>query len=123
MTHHGENGSVAYLVTLAPRRDPAATVLALNTYCHAFLVEPARLGIWCPEHKGDPACAIFALYPRAGLLEVLPQQWFTAKTHDRVSVDHASGAGHVTHRLSGHGIRIGRFELTDDGCQVERWLE
>ena len=199
--YHGEQGPIGYLVTLAPRSNPQTTLLALNTYCRAFLVEPERLGVWCPEHdylrvlvfdpdqlqpfpledvagwfkqstervysasaplaelelstaldagrhKVDvprelqaldelllvtgypapsddhPACAIVALYPKLGLIEVLPQRWFTAKTYDvgyqwitRVVRDP------VTHRLVGDGIRLGRFQLTEDGCEVERWLE
>ncbi len=63
--HHGEEGPVGYLVTLAQRQDPTRPRLALNTYCRPFLLPvPAGdagpppdaaarardwLGIWCPE--------------------------------------------------------------------------
>ncbi|MGE0405885.1 MAG: hypothetical protein AB7O65_06270, partial [Candidatus Korobacteraceae bacterium] len=52
--HHGEEGPLGYLVTLAHRQDPNTPLLALNTYCRPFLVpHPGgsgdRVGIWCPE--------------------------------------------------------------------------
>ena len=205
---HGEQGPVAYLVSLNLRQQPDVSVLALNTYCRAFPVGDSLLGVWCPEYpthqaqnayirvlcfdpeqlkpfplsevagwfkqsnervyaataplaefevscalppgthkidvppefrgvpelllvtsypaagKDDPACAILALAPGTGTVEVLPQKWFTASKVDvgyqwvtRVARDP------VSHRLVGDGIRIGKFELTDDGCDVERWLE
>jgi hypothetical protein len=55
---------------------------------------------------------------------VLPQNWFTANKFDigyqwitRVSRDPATG------RIIGGGIRIGSFELTENGMGLERWLE
>jgi hypothetical protein len=71
----------------------------------------------------DPSCAIYVLYARAGLVEVLPQKWFTHSRYDigyewitRVVRDPASG------RILGDGFRIGAFELSEDGKHVERWL-
>ncbi len=38
----------------------------------------------------DPAFALFVFYPQAGLVEVLPQKWFTRRTVPRrAAVDHA----------------------------------
>ena len=72
----------------------------------------------------DPAAAIFVLYPQAGLVEVLPQKWFTAEKCDigyqwisRVARDP------ITHRIIGEAVRIGTFELTDDGCDIATWIE
>jgi hypothetical protein len=48
-THHGEQGSLAYLVSLASEDKPEKPLLALNTYCRPFLVPPSYLAIWCPE--------------------------------------------------------------------------
>jgi hypothetical protein len=195
-------------VTLNPRQEPGATVLALNTYCRPFTIGASRLGVWCPEApsvftgkpyirvlcfdpenlekfpledvagwfkqsneriysataplaefeisselppgehaievpaefreaqellivsplpaaaKDHPACAIVALNAREGRLRVLPQRWFTAAQFDsgyqwitRVARDSVSG------RLVGEGVRIKPFELTADGCSLERWLE
>lgn len=199
--YHGNEAEIEYLVTLNARQEPAAALLALNSYCRAFLVAPSRLGIWCPEirylrllcfdpdqlqpfplseiagwfkkseeriysatapiaefeisstlapgrhkldvppefhtvdellmvcsypaaNRDDAAFAVFALYPQSGLVEVLPQKWFTASRYNlgpqwitRVTRDP------VSHRLIGDGFRIGSFELTADGTQLARWLE
>ena len=50
-THHGEQGPLGYLVTLAPEQEPGKPRLALNTYCRPFLVSSQYLGIWCPEGR------------------------------------------------------------------------
>ena len=199
--HQGQEGPLAYVVTLAPAQQPDQVRLALNTYCRPFLVSPGRLGIWCPEgrrlrftcfdpdslktfdlaeiagwfkqspdriyshtapaaefelpldlgpgmHKikvpeefgaveelivptsykalsqDDPAFALFVVYPHAGLVEVLPQRWFTAAQYDlgyqwitRAIRDPES------HRIIGEGFRVGTFLLEDDGCRLERWLQ
>ena len=74
--------------------------------------------------KSDPACAIFILYPRAGLIQVLPQKWYAANQFDigyqwiaRVTRDP------VTHRLIGSGVRMKNFELSESGCELARWIE
>ena len=74
--------------------------------------------------KEDPHAAIYVAYPNAGLVEVLPQRWFTAAAFDigyqwisRVARDP------VTHRLVGEGVRIGGFELTEDGCGLAERFE
>jgi len=50
-THHGEQGPIAHLVSLALKQQPDQPRLALNTYCRPFLVPPHFLGIWCPEGR------------------------------------------------------------------------
>jgi hypothetical protein len=206
--YHGEQGPLAYLVTLNPRQDPSVNVLALNTYCRAFPIGAAHLGIWCPEapsaltgtpyirllcfdpeqlkpfpleeiagwfkpsnervyaatpplaefeisaglapgdhaidpppqfrgagellivsplatpEKTGPTCAILVLDPGAGRLRVLPQRWFTAAHFDtgyqwitRVARDPVTG------RIVGEGMRIQPFELSEDGCGLQRWLD
>jgi hypothetical protein len=73
--------------------------------------------------KDDPACAIFVLRPQDGLVQVLPQRWFTPSRYDvgqqwitRVVRDP------VSQRIVGDGFRIGMFELNEEGTGVERWL-
>jgi hypothetical protein len=73
--------------------------------------------------RDDPACALYVLYPQAGLVEVLPQNWFTLSRYDvgrqwisRVARDPD------THRILGEAVRVGNFELTEDGTQIETWL-
>jgi hypothetical protein len=49
--HHGEEGSVAHIVTLGLEQEVDNPRLALNTYCRPFYVPPQYLGIWCPEGR------------------------------------------------------------------------
>ena len=76
------------------------------------------------QTKDDAAANIYVLYPQAGLVEVLPQHWFTAKQFEigrqwiaRIARDPSS------HGLIGEGVRIGSFELSSDGMQINDWLE
>jgi hypothetical protein len=200
-THHGDQGPVAYLVTLALEQEPEKPRLALNTYCRPFLISPQRLGIWCPEgrniritcfdtdrletfdlaeiagwfkqssdriyaktapitefevpltlgsgmHKidvpaelatvdelivptsykamanDDPAFALFVLYLQAGLVEVLPQKWFTASQY-QVGKQWISRAARdeESHRIFGECFGVGSFLLEEDGCRLAEWME
>jgi len=73
--------------------------------------------------RDDAACAVYVLYPQAGLVEVVPQKWFTPNQYDvgrqwisRVARDPDS------QRILGEAVRVGNFQLTEDGKQVETWL-
>src|SRR5580700_6490918 len=200
-THHGEEGPIAYLVTLSLEQEPDKPRLALNTYCRPFLVPPHSLGIWCPEGrsirlacfdpdqlrafdlaeiagwfkpsadriyaatapvadfevllgldagmhkievpaemrsvdelivptsypakgKDDPAFALYVFYLQAGLVEVLPQKWFTASQYQvgkqwipRAARDPES------HRIFGECFGVGSFLLEEDGCRLDQWIE
>jgi hypothetical protein len=72
----------------------------------------------------DPAFALYVFYLQAGLLEVLPQRWFTSAQYQvgkqwipRAVRDPES------HRLAGECYGVGSFLLEEDGCRLERWLE
>jgi hypothetical protein len=196
-THHGDQGPLAYLITLALEQEADKPRLALNTYCRPFFAPPHYLGIWCPEgrsirvagfdpdqleafdlvevagwfkqssdriyaktapaaefevpltlsaglHKievpaelsgldelivptsykamssGDPAYALFVLYLQAGLVEVLPQKWFTAAQYE-VGKQWISRAGRdpESHRIFGECFGAGTFLLEEDGCRLE----
>lgn len=207
-THQGDEGPLAYVVTLALEQEPDKPRLALNTYCRPFFVPPAHLGVWCPEGRGlrltcfdpdtlkafelaeiagwfkqsadriyahtepiadfevplaqfevptalgpgthkievppelamvdelivptsckamsndDPAFALFVFYPHAGLVEVLPQKWFTAAQY-RVGQQWITRAARdpQSHRIFGECYGVGTFLLEEDGCRVERWIE
>jgi len=200
-THHGDQGPVAYLVSLALEQEPEKPRLALNTYCRPFLASPQRLGIWCPEgrnirlacfdpdqlkafdlaeiagwfkqssdriysasppvadfelpltlgpgmHKidvppelatvdelivptsykamsnDDPAFALFVLYLQAGLVEVLPQKWFTAAQYQvgRQWISRAA-RDQESHRIFGECFGAGTFLLEEDGCRLAEWME
>lgn len=200
-SHHGEQGAVAYVVTLHLQHEPDTPRLALNTYCRPFLVDENLLGIWCPEgrsirlacfdpdqlkgfdmaeiagwfkqsseriyaatppieefelplnlppgtHKieapevlrsadeliiptsysakspDDAAFALYVLYPSAGLVEVLPQRWFTASQY-QVGKQWITRVIREpdTHKLIGECFGSGIFRLEEDGCRLEHWLE
>ena len=200
-THHGEQGPVAYVISLLAEQEPGKPRLALNTYCRPFVVSPQYLGIWCPEarniriacfdpdrlegfdlaeiagwfkqssdriyaktapvadfevpltlppgiHKVDvpqelamvdelivptsykamsddePAFALFVFYLQAGLVEVLPQKWFTPSQYE-VGKQWISRAARdeESHRIFGECFGAGRFLLEEDGCRLAEWLE
>jgi hypothetical protein len=200
-THHGSEGPLGYLVTLALQREPDKPRLALNTYCRPFFVPPSHLGIWCPEGRSiritcfdpdqlkafdlaeiagwfkpsaeriysatapladfevalglapgmtridvpselqavdeliiptsypakspdDPAFALYVAYLHAGLVEVLPQKWFTASQY-QVGKQWITRAARnpESHRIFGECFGTGTFLLEEDGCRLERWLE
>lgn len=200
-THHGSEGPLGYVISLAPAQEPDKPLLALNTYCRPFFVPPSHLGIWCPEGrsirlvcfdpdqlkdfdlaeiagwfkqsseriyaatapiadfevllgldagmhkievpvemrsvdelivptsypakgKDDPAFALYIFYLQAGLVEVLPQKWFTASQYQigkqwipRAARDPES------HRIFGECFGVGSFLLEDDGCRLDQWME
>jgi len=200
-THHGSEGPLGYVISLAPAQEPDRPLLALNTYCRPFFVSPSHLGIWCPEGrsirlvcfdpgqlkpfdlaeiagwfkqsseriyaatapvadfevlhgleagmhkievpmemrsvdelivptsypakgKDDPAFALYVFYLQAGLVEVLPQKWFTASQYQvgkqwipRAARDPES------HRIFGECFGVGSFLLEDDGCRLDQWIE
>jgi hypothetical protein len=72
----------------------------------------------------DPAFALFVFYPHAGLVEVLPQKWFTAAQY-RVGEQWITRAARdpQSHRIFGECYGVGTFLLEEDGCRLERWLE
>ena len=200
-THHGSEGPLGYLVTLALQREPEKPRLALNTYCRPFFVPPSHLGIWCPEGRGiritcfdpdqlkafdlaeiagwfkpsaeriysatapladfevalglapgmtridvpselqavdeliiptsyparspdEPAFALYVAYLHAGLVEVLPQKWFTASQY-QVGKQWITRAARdpESHRIFGECFGTGSFLLEEDGCRLERWLD
>ena len=200
--HHGNDGPLAYLVTLHEAGKRSDPLIALNTYCTPFDLGSNYLGIWCPEGrsmlrlvafeldqlkpfvideivgwfkqsterifsktepiedfefsaelpagthelkvpekfsgvqelpmvaarkalaKEDPSCAFFVLYPHAGLVEVLPQRWFSRAEYEvgqqwitRLARDPLS------HRIVGDGFRIPAFRLSEDGRELDGSLE
>jgi hypothetical protein len=72
----------------------------------------------------DPAFALFVLYPQAGLVEVLPQKWFTASQY-QVGKQWISRAARdpESHRIFGECFGAGTFLLEEDGCRLAEWIE
>ncbi len=73
--------------------------------------------------KNDPASAILVVYPQAGLVEVLPQNWITQETYD-IAKHWITRAARdpETHRIVGELSKAGVFELAENGRDFSRWL-
>jgi len=71
----------------------------------------------------DPAFAIFVFYLQAGLVEVLPQRWFTAAQY-RVGQQWITKAARdlESQRIVGECFGVGAFVLEEDGCRVAEWI-
>ena len=72
----------------------------------------------------DPAFALFVFYFHAGLVEVLPQKWFT-RTQYQIGQNWITRAARdpESHRILGECFGVGTFLLEEDGCRLERWIE
>jgi hypothetical protein len=72
----------------------------------------------------DPAFALFVVYLQAGLVEVLPQKWFTAAQY-QVGQQWITRAARdpESHRVVGECFGVGTFLLAEDGCRLEQWIE
>lgn len=72
----------------------------------------------------DPAFALFVLYLQAGLVEVLPQQWFTTAQYEvgRQWISRAARDAE-SHRIFGECFGVGTFLLEEDGCRLAEWIE
>jgi hypothetical protein len=126
-----KNSSERMYATTAPITEfSIATTLPEGTQPHQFpqefeTVQELLAVTALPSTAADePSTAIFVLYPHAGLVEVLPQRWFTPRQYklgqqwiSRVARDPES------HRIVGECVRVGLFELNDDGRDVLNWIE
>ena len=72
----------------------------------------------------DPAFALFVFYLQAGLVEVLPQKWFTAAQY-RVGQQWITRAARdlESQRIVGECFGVGTFLLEEDGCRLASWIE
>lgn len=72
----------------------------------------------------DPAFALFVFYLQAGLVEVLPQNWFTASQY-RVGQQWITRAARdpESHRIYGECFGVGTFLLEEDGCRLAQWID
>jgi hypothetical protein len=75
------------------------------------------------KEKDDPAFALYVFYPQAGLLEVLPQKWFTASEY-QVGKQWITRAARdpESHRIFGECFGAGNFLLEEDGCRLDQWI-
>lgn len=72
----------------------------------------------------EPAFALFVFYLHAGLVEVLPQRWFTQGQYN-VGQQWITRAARdpESHRIVGECFGVGTFLLEEDGCRLERWID
>lgn len=72
----------------------------------------------------DPAFALFVLYLQAGLVEVLPQKWFTAAQY-RVGQQWITRAARdpESQQIFGECFGVGTFLLEEDGCHLKDWVD
>jgi hypothetical protein len=76
------------------------------------------------KNSDDPAFALYVFYLQAGLVEVLPQNWFTASQY-QVGKQWITRAARdpESHLIVGECFGAGTFLLDADGCRLDRWLE
>lgn len=74
--------------------------------------------------QDDPAFALFIIYLQAGLVEVLPQKWFTRAQY-QVGQQWITRAARdpESHRIVGECFGVGTFLLAEDGCRLAEWIE
>jgi len=106
--------------------------LTLGSGMHKIEVPAALAGIdelivptsYKAMSKDGPAFAIFVFYLQAGLVEVLPQKWFTSAQY-RVGQQWIPRAARdaETHRIVGDCFGVGTFLLEEDGCRLAEWIE
>jgi hypothetical protein len=72
----------------------------------------------------DPAFALYVFYLQAGLVEVLPQKWFTASQY-QIGKQWITRAARdpESHRIFGECFGVGSFLLDEDGCRLDQWIE
>ena len=102
----------------------------VNRLCHTYgiptiLISVAMFAAGFIRHRlWWWAFALFVFYLHAGLVEVLPQRWFTAAQY-RVGQQWITRAVRdpESHRIVGECFGVGTFLLQEDGCRLERWVE
>jgi hypothetical protein len=77
-----------------------------------------------PMTHDDPAFALFVFYLQAGLVEVLPQKWFTGAQY-QVGQQWITRAARdpESHHILGECFGVGTFLLEEDGCRLAEWVE
>jgi len=76
-----------------------------------------------PMTPDDPAFALFVFYLHAGLVEVLPQKWFTGSQY-QVGQQWITRAAREpeSQRILGECFGVGTFLLEEDGCLLAEWI-
>ena len=77
------------------------------------------------DGEKDLAYAIYLINPDTETVKILPQKWFTSEAGFDLGYQWITRVtrGPYSKKLFGDGIRIGTFELTEDGCNLARWIK
>jgi hypothetical protein len=107
------------------------TPLALGPGTHNIQVPPELATVdelivptsYKAMSNDDPAFALFTFYFQAGLVEVLPQKWFTSAQY-RVGQQWITRAVRDpdSNRIAGECFGVGTFLLEEDNCRLAKWL-
>jgi hypothetical protein len=105
------------------KRYPEGTHKLEIPECFRSMDELIAVGSYPARSRSDAACAVYVVYPQAGLVEVIPQKWFTAEQYEvgRQWISRVTRS--PGHHLVGEAVRVGKFQLTPDGQQVAEWIE
>ncbi len=108
------------------------TPLALGPGTHKIEVPAELAGVdelivptsYKAMSNDEPAFALFIFYMQAGLVEVLPQKWFTAAQY-RVGQQWITRAARdpESQRIVGECFGVGSFLLEEDGCRLAEWID
>lgn len=108
------------------------TPVGLDAGAHKLDVPPALGNVdevivptsYKATSNDDPAFALFVFYLQAGLVEVLPQKWFTGSQY-RVGQQWITRAVRdpESQRIVGECFGAGSFVLEEDGCRLAEWIE
>jgi hypothetical protein len=76
------------------------------------------------KNVSDPAFALYVFYLHGGLVEVLPQRWFTAAQYEvgRQWIPRAA-RDPESQRIVGECFGVGSFMLEEDGERLDKWIE
>lgn len=73
-----------------------------------------------------PLQTIFSINPNKNEVQVMPQKWLTGKRFDDGRHSHPQILRVLRNPDNGHivgdGIRLGPFELEEDGCNIRHWF-
>jgi len=126
-----KHSSERIYATTAPIAD-FETPLALGPGTHRIEVPAELRGIdelivptsYKAMSDDDPAFALFVFYLQAGLVEVLPQKWFTAAQY-HVGQQWITRAVREpeSQRIVGECFGTGTFVLEEDSCRLADWVQ
>lgn len=106
-------------VALAPGTHKVAVPAELQTVDEVIIPTSYKT-----MSDNDPAFALFVFYLQAGLVEVLPQKWFTRAQYS-VGPQWITRAARdpQSQRIVGECFGVGTFLLEEDGCRLAAWID